>query len=290
MRVSGGVGMMGAMTSQPPLPIAPVVGVRIGEVVDLVEDATGGRVYIRGEVSFAWDEGDATGRRVAATQLARIKAATGVAIADGFGITRETLRAWRRALEAEGTAGLVADTRGPKGPSKLTGPVIAQVNRLRREKETRLAIATAVGISTDTVRRALALTPTQGEPADTAVLPAGDEIAEDAVVVGEATGDDDAAAADDVGVVVGALAAGEDRTAGDEAEGAVGLPVLALPVPRGAERARAGRDGPAGPVFTACGSAPWEACSPPCPGSRTPGCWAARGRCSRWSPRGSTDW
>jgi len=32
--------------------------------------------------------------------------------------------------------------------------------------------------------------------------------------------------------------------------------VLALPVPRGAERARAGRDGPAGAVFTACASAP----------------------------------
>ena len=109
--------MMGGMTSQPPLPLAPVDGVRIGQVVDLVEDATGGRVYVRGELVFAWDAGDGTGRRVAATQLARIKAATGVAIADGFGITRETLRRWMRDLEAEGTGGLVAGKRGPKGPS-----------------------------------------------------------------------------------------------------------------------------------------------------------------------------
>ena len=90
--------MMGGMTSQPPLPLAPVVGVRIGQAVELVEDDSGGRVYVRGELVFAWDAGDGTGRRVAATQLARIKAATGVAIAQGFGITRETLRRWMRAF------------------------------------------------------------------------------------------------------------------------------------------------------------------------------------------------
>ena len=261
---------MGGMTSQPPLPLAPVVGVRIGEVVDLVEDATGGRVYIRGEVSFAWDEGDATGRRVAATQLARIKAATGVAIADGFGITRETLRAWRRALEAEGTAGLVAAKRGPKGPSKLTVAVIVQVHRLRREKMTLLAIAVGLGISTDTVRRALALTPTQGEPADTAVLPAGDEIAEDAVVVGEATGEVTPPL-----MMVSWL---------------VPSPLVRTARPARTRRARAGcrcwRSQSRG-VWSGRGRAgtvppdrcslrvpqpPWEACSPPCPGSRTPGC------------------
>ena len=211
--------MMGGMTSQPPLPLAPVDGVRIGQVVDLVEDATGGRVYVRGELVFAWDAGDGTGRRVAATQLARIKAATGVAIAQGFGITRETLRRWMRDLEAEGTGGLVAGKRGPKGPSKLTSAMIDEIRRLRAQGKTLAAIGATVGVSTDTVRRALALTTTE-------------DTAEDAT--------------EDVADAAAPVTAG----------GAGPLPVLAAPVPRGAERALAGREGPAVPVFTACASAP----------------------------------
>lgn len=217
--------MMGGMASQPPLPLAPVDGVRIGQVVDLVEDATGGRVYVRGELVFAWDAGDGTGRRVAATQLARIKAATGVAVAQGFGVTRETLRRWMRDLEAEGTGGLVAGKRGPKGPSRLTTAMIDEVRRLRAQGKTLAAIGATMGVSTDTVRRALAPAPT-------------DDTAEDAT--------------DDAEVAV------EDATVdvADAAGGVAPLPVLAAPVPRGAERALAGREGPAAVVFTACASAP----------------------------------
>ena len=98
--------MMGVMTAQPPLRLAPVEAVRIGEVVDLVEDTTGGRVFVRGELAFAWDALDEVGRRVAATQLARIRAATGVAIADGFGVDRDTLRRWMRDVSIEVQRGL----------------------------------------------------------------------------------------------------------------------------------------------------------------------------------------
>ncbi|NCD18854.1 MAG: hypothetical protein EOL89_02555 [Actinobacteria bacterium] len=223
--------MMGGMTSQPPLPLAPVAGVRIGQVVDLVEDATGGRVYIRGELVFAWDAGDGTGRRVAATQLARIKAATGVAIADGFGITRETLRRWMRDLETEGTGGLVAGKRGPKGPSKLTTAMIDEIRRLRAQGKTLATIGRQVGVSTDTVRRALALTPTD-EAAEDTTVDTTEDAAEDATV------------------------AAADVTEPDTTGGVAPLPVLAAPVPRGAGRALAGREGPAVPVFTACASAP----------------------------------
>lgn len=38
---------MAVMTAQPPLPVAPMVGVEIGSAVVLVEDADGGRVFLQ---------------------------------------------------------------------------------------------------------------------------------------------------------------------------------------------------------------------------------------------------
>jgi hypothetical protein len=50
--------MMAVMSTQPPLPAAPVAGaVGIGEAVALVEDVDGGRVFLRGELVYAWDQG-----------------------------------------------------------------------------------------------------------------------------------------------------------------------------------------------------------------------------------------
>ena len=47
--------MMSVMNAQPPLPVAPVAGaVSIGEAVALVEDSDGGRVFLRGELVYAW--------------------------------------------------------------------------------------------------------------------------------------------------------------------------------------------------------------------------------------------
>ena len=67
---------MTVMSTQPPLPAAPVAGaVSIGEAVALVEDADGGRVFLRGELVYAWSVGDVALRRLAAVQLVGIKAA-----------------------------------------------------------------------------------------------------------------------------------------------------------------------------------------------------------------------
>ena len=145
------------MTVQAPLPLAPAGAVEIGEVVALVEDADGaGRVYVRGELAYLWDGEDEAGRRLAAVQLVRIGAATGAAVATGFGIGRETLRRWMRAAEGAGTAGLVPERRGPKGPSKLTPAVVADIRARRAAGASLQAVATAVGVSTGSVRRALA--------------------------------------------------------------------------------------------------------------------------------------
>ena len=66
---------MGVMTTQQLLPLTPAGAVLIGDAAALVTDDDGGRVFIRGELCNAWDAGDDLGRRLAAVQLVRIKAA-----------------------------------------------------------------------------------------------------------------------------------------------------------------------------------------------------------------------
>lgn len=57
---------MSVMTAQVPLPVAPVAGgVSIGEAAALVQDADGGRVFLRGELVYAWSGEDVAGRRLA---------------------------------------------------------------------------------------------------------------------------------------------------------------------------------------------------------------------------------
>src|SRR5450756_300236 len=82
--------MMGVMTTQQLLPLAPAGAVLIGDAAALVADGDGGRVFIRGELCNAWDAGDDLGRRLAAVQLVRIKAARAMAVATAFGVTTVT--------------------------------------------------------------------------------------------------------------------------------------------------------------------------------------------------------
>jgi len=177
--------MMTVMSTQPPLPAAPVAGaVSIGEAVALVEDADGGRVFLRGELVYAWAVGDVALRRLAAVRLVAIKAARVADVAAAFGIDAGTLWRWGQQLSATGVAGLVPDKRGPKGPSRLTDDMARDIRGRRSRGASIRAIASAVGVSTDTVRRALPApapapeqaTPTEepqpGPKADLPVLPA----------------------------------------------------------------------------------------------------------------------
>jgi len=45
-----GVRMMGVMTAQPPLPLAPAGAILIGDAAAMLADDDGGRVFIRGEL------------------------------------------------------------------------------------------------------------------------------------------------------------------------------------------------------------------------------------------------
>ena len=176
---------MAVMSAQPPLPAAPVAGaVSIGEAVALVEDVDGGRVFLRGELVYAWSAGDVALRRLAAVRLVAIKAARVADVAAAFEIDAGTLWRWGQQLSATGVAGLVPDKRGTKGTSRLTDDMAADIRGRRRGGASLRAIAAAVGVSTNTVRRALpapapapeqtilTAEPQSGPEADLPVLPA----------------------------------------------------------------------------------------------------------------------
>jgi transposase len=132
-------------------------------VAALVQDEHGGRVFIRGELCFVWDAGDEAGRRLAAVQLVRIKAASGLDVAAAFAVSTVTLWRWCKELDAAGAAGLAWRKRGPKGPSLLSDDMAADIRARRSGGATLQAVADAVGVSVTTVRRALAA-PTPARP------------------------------------------------------------------------------------------------------------------------------
>ena len=143
------------MTTQQSLPLVPEGAVLIGDAVAVVQDSDGGRVFIRGELCFVWDGDDDLGRRLAAVQLVRIKAAHKKQVAAAFGVTTVTLWRWRKELDTDGVQGLASDKSGPKGPSRLTPQRVADIRARRLVGASLRAIATAVGVSTFSVRRAL---------------------------------------------------------------------------------------------------------------------------------------
>lgn len=144
------------MTAQAPLPLTVPDAVPVGPAASLVEDCDGGQVFLRGELSFAWDAGDAAGRRLAAVQLVRTGAATIVAVAAAFEADQVTVWRWVRRFDSHGVAGLVPGKRGPKGPSKLTGQVVARIRALRGAGGTLAEVARDAGVSASSVRAAVA--------------------------------------------------------------------------------------------------------------------------------------
>jgi transposase-like protein len=215
---------MAGRLSQLPLPWIPDGAAEVARGVGLESlPGGGGAVWVHGLMTFCWDGGDEAGRRLAAVQLAELKAATQQQIADAFGIGIVTLWRWLDGYRRGGLAGLAAGKRGPKGPSKLTPELTQMIRELAAAGKSQAAIAAAAGVSTFAVRTALdrvpARRPAPGAPA-----------AADGTAGGNTAG-----------------AGGEPAWAQDE------LPVLPGPVPRDGERAlaRFGLLGEgAAPVFT----------------------------------------
>ncbi|MGH3971087.1 MAG: helix-turn-helix domain-containing protein [Mycobacterium sp.] len=63
-----------------------------------------------------------------------------------------TVRRWDARLADADVAGLLAERKGPKRKSKLTGDTIAAIRRLREEGSSYCAIATATGVLEGSVR------------------------------------------------------------------------------------------------------------------------------------------
>jgi transposase len=205
------------MLSQLPLPLLPSGAAEIAPGVGFLAGEQGGLVTVHGLATFAWDAGDEAGRRLAAVQLVRLRAASQGQVAEAFGVDPGTIWRWDQALAAAGVAGLVPARRGPKGASKLTPELAERIAGLDAAGATLRQIAAATGVSTFTVRNALGRVPAGGQPAAAGVT------------AGEGAGPD----------------------AGD-GEGTA-VPVLPDPVPRDPERALArwGLLGEgAAPVFT----------------------------------------
>jgi transposase-like protein len=228
------------MNAQPPLPVAPAAGaVSIGEAVALVEDSDGGRVFLRGELVYAWSAGDVPLRRLAAVQLVANRAARVGDVAAAFGVDAGTLWRWGQHLSATGVGGLVPDKRGHKGPSRLSPQVVGDITARRAAGTSYRKIATATGVSYTSVRRVC--TPAATGPADGS----DHDVEHDAgrhSDAGAAT--EDADPASDPG--------------GDADPGGEELPVLPPAADRDAERAAArwGKLPHAEPVFTPAARVP----------------------------------
>jgi hypothetical protein len=88
-------------------------------------------VYVRGNLAYAWDAGDAAGRRFAAVSPTRITAATQLQVAAAFAVNPATLRRWETRCSDAGVTGLLTEHKSPKRKSKLTPDTVAAIPRLR---------------------------------------------------------------------------------------------------------------------------------------------------------------
>ena len=168
--------------SQPVLALLPAQARSIGPSAGLLEGPDGGVVFVFGLATFDYAASDEAGRRLAAVQLVRRKFATATEVASAFAVNQATLWRWVASYTSDGVPGLVREAPGPKGPSKLTEALTAQIVALQADGLTLLKIAAQTGVSTATVRVALGrVTPRNTEPAGSPVAP------ENAVAEGSVT-------------------------------------------------------------------------------------------------------
>jgi transposase len=165
------------MLSQLPLPLLCAGAAEIAPGVGFMAGEDGGLVTVHGLATFAWDTGDEAGRRLAAVQLVRLRAAAQGQVAEAFGVDPATIWRWDQALAADGVAGLVPARRGPKGASKLTPQLVERIAGLDAAGATLREIAAATGVSTFSVRNALGRVAAGGQRAaeEGAGLDAGDD-------------------------------------------------------------------------------------------------------------------
>ncbi|MFZ1587399.1 MAG: putative transposase [Candidatus Microthrix parvicella] len=122
----------------------------------LIDEDGAGSVFLWGMAAWYWAAGDDSARRLAAVQLVNAQHASQRAVAEVLGLNESTLWRWRNDYKEAGTGALVNERKGPKGPWKLTDDMAESIVSKRAGGASLRDIADRHGVSTDTVRRALA--------------------------------------------------------------------------------------------------------------------------------------
>jgi transposase len=157
----------------PPLPIpaAPPGSVPIATGVDLIEGDEGGVVFLWAMAAWCWAPDDIASRRLAAVQLVETRSASRRAVAAAFGVKENSLWRWQRDYAAGGVAALEPSVKGPKGPSKLSETKVAEIVAARATGASMEAVAAQVGVSLNSVSRALRSVSSSVPGADAPVEP-----------------------------------------------------------------------------------------------------------------------
>jgi len=140
-----------------PLPLIPGDAVQIGLGVGLLEDESGGVVFIWGNAALFFSKDDVSARRFAAVQLLISKAAKPGEVASAFKVGPTTLARWRIQYEEAGLQGLIEKKKGPTHPHKLTDEITNEIKSLRKKGKSLREIASSIRCSTYLVRVALGL-------------------------------------------------------------------------------------------------------------------------------------
>ena len=151
------VPVVASVRKGPPLPIPapPPNSVPIATGVDLIEGDEGGVVFLWAMAAWCWAPDDVASRRLAAVQLVSTRSASRRAVATGFGVDETSLWRWQGLYANGGVAALEPVAKGPKGPSKLTEAKVAEIVAARATGASMEAIANQVGVSLNSVSRAL---------------------------------------------------------------------------------------------------------------------------------------
>ncbi|MCA1700702.1 MAG: hypothetical protein LC790_18075, partial [Actinobacteria bacterium] len=107
--------------------VPSVPGRPVGKRLTLLESGDRRAVFLGPTAIHVYDRADRAAEAVCMAGLARAGLAPDVDIAAAFGVHRNTVGRLARRFESDGMAAVVPAKRGPKGPSKVTGEVIAVV-------------------------------------------------------------------------------------------------------------------------------------------------------------------
>lgn len=129
--------------------------VRIGLTGCLQVDGDLVTVSVAGEPLLPFAVGDIVTRRLVAAILVEARVAKPGPVSEALQVPPRTLKRTREQLAAEGVAGLMSVKRGPKGPTKLRGPLVRRIGSLGLSGKHAAEIAFRLRVSKTSVLRAL---------------------------------------------------------------------------------------------------------------------------------------